>query len=209
MIDKILDNICEKINIKIKKEIPDIEEERIEIIDYGLRMIIGEVPKLIIMLLIAYFLGVLPLTILSYIILLPYSIFAGGAHAKSHLACIIATPTIYCGGVILSQNLFQEASIQKYIFTLLVWIFGISMCLIYAPADTENVPILRKKERKFKKIMACVVLSLSLAVSIILENAVISNILLFGCLIRSIMMTRPIYILFNNKYGYEVYGQTN
>ena len=205
MIDNLLDGICEKINIKIKKEMPDVDEERLEIIDYGLKMIIGEIPKLIIMLVIAHLLGVLKLTLLSYIILLPYGMFAGGAHAKTHLACIIATPTIYCGGVLLSQNLFQEVSLARYIFLGLVWIFGIIMCIIYAPADTENVPILRKKERKFKKIMAGVMLTLSLGIALFLNNIVIANILIFGCLIRSIMMTRPVYIIFGNRYGHEVY----
>ncbi len=208
MIDKILDNICGKINAKLKEEIPDITDERIEIIDYGLKMIIGEIPKLIIMLLIAYLLGVLKLTILSYIILLPYAIFAGGAHAHTHIGCIIATPTIYCGGVLLSQHLLQEVDITRYLSILAVWIFGIVMCLIYAPADTENVPILRKKERRFKKIMACIILTASLVISIFLKNIVISNILIFGCLIRSIMMTKPIYIVFNEKYGHEVYGES-
>ena len=207
MIEDLLDKICGRINARIKNEIPDIDEERLEIIDYGLKMIIGEIPKLIIMLIIAYILGVLKLTLLSYIILLPYAIFAGGAHAKSHIGCIIATPTIYCGGVILSQNLFQEFNLEKYIFTLAVWIIGMAICLIYAPADTENVPILRKKERKFKKIMACITLSASLIVSIFLNDVVISNILVFGCLIRSIMMTRPMYIVFKNKYGHEVYAE--
>lgn len=205
MIDNLLDGICEKINLKIKEEMPDVDEERLEIIDYGLKMIFGEIPKLIIMLVIAQLLGVLILTLLSYIILLPYGMFAGGAHAKTHLACIIATPTIYCGGVLLSQNLFQEVSIERYIFLGLIWVFGIAMCIIYAPADTENVPILRKKERRFKKIMACVMLTLSLGVALFLNNIVISNILIFGCLIRSIMMTRPIYIMFGNRYGHEVY----
>lgn len=207
MIDKMLDSICEKVNFKLKEEIPDITSDRIEIIDYGLKMIIGEIPKLIIMLIIAYLLGVLPLTILSYIILLPYSVFAGGAHAKTHIACIIATPIIYCGGVLLSQNFLQESNLERYLVILGVWIFGILMCLIYAPADTENVPILRKKERRFKKIMACLVLTLNLAVSSVLPNIVIANILLFGSLIRSIMMTRPIYIVFDNKYGHEVYSE--
>lgn len=205
MIDNLLDNICEKINVKIKREMPEVDKERLEIIDYGLKMIIGEVPKLVIMLLIAYILGVLKLTILSYIILLPYGMFAGGAHAKTHIACIIATPTIYCGGVLLSQNLFQEVNFARYLFIALVWLFGIVMCIIYAPADTENVPILRKKERKFKKIMACVILTVSLVVALFLNNIVISNIMIFGCLIRSIMMTRPIYKLFGNRYGYEAY----
>ena len=79
------------------------------------------------------------------------------------------------------------------------------MCMIYAPADTENVPILRKKERRFKKIMACVMLTISLGVALFISDIVISNILIFGCLIRSIMMTRPIYMIFGNRYGHEVY----
>ncbi len=207
MIEKVLDSICEKVNIKLKEEIPDITSDRIEVIDYGLRMIIGEIPKLIIMFCIAYLLGVLPLAILSYIILSPYGMFAGGAHANSHIGCIITTPAVYCGGVILSQNLLQVISLERYLTIFAVWIFGSIMCLIYAPADTENVPILRKKERRFKKIMACITLTISLVVSIFLNNIVISNILIFGCLIRSIMITRPIYILFNNKYGHEVYSE--
>ncbi|MCI9365771.1 MAG: accessory gene regulator B family protein [Clostridia bacterium] len=206
MIDKLLDNICEKINIKIRKEIPDIDEARLEVIDYGLKMIIGEAPKLVIMLLIAYILGVFKLTILSYIILLPYTFFAGGAHAKTHVACMIATPSIYCSCAILSKNVLMEINPERYIVIFAVWIFGIIMSIVYAPADTENVPILRKKERKFKKIMACIVLTISLIISVLLKNIVISNILIFGCLIRTVMMTRPIYILFKNKYGYEVYG---
>ena len=48
-------------------------------------MIIGEIPKLFIMLGIAYILGVLKLTILTYIMLLPYKYFVGGVHAKSNL----------------------------------------------------------------------------------------------------------------------------
>ncbi len=207
MIDKILNNICERVNLRLKEEIPGITSDRIEVIDYGLKIIIGEIPKLIIMLLIAYILGVLPLTILSYIILLPYGIFAGGAHAKTHLGCIITTPTIYCGGVLLSQNFLQEVSTDRYLITLAVWVFGIIMCLIYAPADTENVPILRKKERRYRKIMACVILTVSLITSVFLKNIVISNIIIFGCLMRSIMITRPIYIVFNNKYGHEVYSE--
>ena len=66
-----IDKICDFILARIKKEMPDIDEERAEVINYGLQMIIGEIPKLFIMLGIAYVLGVLKLTILTYIMLLP------------------------------------------------------------------------------------------------------------------------------------------
>lgn len=205
MIDKICDFILER----IKKEMPEIDEERAEIINYGLQMLIGEIPKLFIMLGIAYILGVLKLTILAYIMLLPYKYFVGGVHAKSHLACIITTPAIYCGNVLISKTLPIIPDTYRYLSIILVWIFSMIVISIYAPADTEAVPILRKKERKFKKIMSYITMTTTLLVAIILPEKyiIISNILIIGCLIDSIFITRPMYKLYHNKYGYEVYAE--
>ena len=85
------------------------------------------------------------------------------------------------------------------------------MINMYAPADTENVPILRKKERRQKKILSYIFLSTGLFISLIIPNNTISNILILGNLIQSIMITRLAYKLTNNKYGYEVYkeGETS
>lgn len=203
-----IDKICDIILARIKKEIPEIDEERLEIINYGLQMIIGEVPKLFGTLIIAYLLGVLKLTIMAYIMLLPYKYFVGGVHAKSHLACMITTPLIYCGNALISKNLTLIPSEYKYIAIFIVWLFSMIVISIYAPADTENVPILRKKERKFKKIMSYIMMTLTLGVAIILQDkyTVISNILTIGCLIDSVFITRPMYKLYHNKYGYEVYA---
>lgn len=203
-----IDKICDFILTRIKKEMPDIDEERAEIINYGLQMLIGEIPKLFIMLGIAYILGVLKLTILAYIMLLPYKYFVGGVHAKSHLACIITTPAIYCGNVLISKTLSIIPDTYRYISVILVWIFSVIVISIYAPADTEAVPILRKKERKFKKIMSYITMTITLLVAIVLPEKyiIISNILIIGCLIHSIFITRPMYKLYHNKYGYEVYA---
>lgn len=202
-----IDRICNFILARIKKEIPDIEEERLEIINYGLQMIIGEFPKLIGTLMIAYLLGVLKLTILAYITLLPYKYFVGGVHAKSHLACMITTPLIYSGNAIISKSMPLIPTPYRYLTILLVLIFSVIVISIYAPADTENVPILRKKERGFKKIMSYITMTLTLGVAIILQEkyTIVSNILIIGCLIHSIFITRPMYKLYHNKYGYEVY----
>ena len=203
-----IDKICDFIMERIKKEIPDIDEERAEVINYGLQMIIGEIPKLFIMLGIACILGILKLTILAYIMLLPYKYFVGGVHAKSHLACIITTPTIYCGNILISKALPLMPSAYTYLAVILVWIFSMILISIYAPADTEAVPILRKKERRFKRIMSYITMTLTLFVAIILSNKyiIVSNILIIGCLIHSIFITRPMYKLYHNKYGYEVYA---
>ena len=171
-------------------------------------MIIGETPKLLIMFGIAYILGILKLTILAYIMLLPYKYFVGGVHAKTHIACTITTPSIYCGNALISKALPFIPPTYRYIAILLVWIFSIIVITMYAPADTENVPILRKKERKLKKIMSYITMTITLLVAIILPEKyiIVSNILTIGCLIHSIFITRPMYKLYHNKYGYEVYA---
>ena len=202
-----IEKICNSILEKIRKEMPEVDDERAEVINYGLQMIIGEAPKLLIMIGFAYILGVLKLTVLAYLLLLPYKYFVGGVHAKSHLACIITTPAIYCGNAFISKTLTFIPLEYRYLLIFLVGIFSMIFITLYAPADTEEVPILRKTERKYKKIMSYIIMTLTLLLAIILikKNIVISNILIFGCLIDSIFITRPMYRLFKNQYGHEVY----
>ena len=81
------------------------------------------------------------------------------------------------------------------------------MIKLYAPADTENVPILRKSERKQKQALSYLMLSTGIVLAIIIKDSVISNILLLGNLIQSVMITRLAYRLTGSKYGYEVYQE--
>ena len=202
-----IDKICNLILKRIRKEMPEVDDERAEVINYGLQMIIGEVPKLLATLLIAYLLGVLKLTLLAYFLLLPYKYFVGGVHAKTHLACMLTTPTRYCGNALISKSLPIIPIKYRAISVIAIWIFSMMVISIYAPADTENVPILRKKERAFKKIMSYIVMTVTLIIALLIANkySIISNLLIIGCLINSIFITRPIYKLYHNKYGYEVY----
>ena len=56
-----IDKICMFLTNKMRKEMPEIDDERAEVIYYGLQNIIGEIPKIFIMLGIAYLLGELKL----------------------------------------------------------------------------------------------------------------------------------------------------
>ena len=53
-----IDKICMFLTYKIRKEMPEIDDERAEVINYGLQIIIGEVPKVFITLGVAYLLGI-------------------------------------------------------------------------------------------------------------------------------------------------------
>ena len=83
------------------------------------------------------------------------------------------------------------------------------MIKLYAPADTEDVPILSNKVRKKKRIISYIAFSLGLLISIIIRNNTISTILILSNLLQTITITRFIYKVTNNKYGYEVYSDTS
>lgn len=201
-----IEKICIYLTNKIREKTPDMDDEKAEVINFGLKLIIGEIPKIFLLVLIAFLLGVGPLTLLAFILILPYKSASGGFHLKTHLGCIVGTITFYCGNVFISQNIILEPLYVKFIVIALVWIFGMVMCKKYAPADTENVPILSTKERQKKRILSYITLSISLIVAGIVPNSTISNIIIIGMLMQSISITKLAYQLTKNKYGYEVYG---
>ena len=203
-----IDIICTFLTNRIRKEMPEIDDERAEVINYGLQNIVGEIPKIILVFIIAFILGILKEVLLMFIVLIPYKGASGGFHLKTHLGCIVGTTAFYCGIVLLSQYVVLE-EIVKYILVGISWIFGMFMIKLYAPADTENVPILSKKDRKKKQIIAYITYSLGLVSALLIQDNVISNILLFGNLLQTLTITKLAYRLTKNKYGYEVYGNAS
>ncbi len=198
-------NLCNKITKKIQNKMPDIDDERAEVINYGLQLVIGEIPKTLVLLLIACAFGVLKLSILALLFIMPYRTFSGGVHLKTHIGCIIATSLFYIGNALLSKYIVLEPIYIKYLLILITWIFSIIMIKLYAPADTEAVPILRKKDRNLKRRLSYITMTLTLLIAIFIKDSIISNLLIFGTLIQTISITRFIYKLTNNKYGYEEY----
>ena len=200
-----VDKICDYLTNKIQKEDQEIDDERAEIINYGIHLIVGEIPKFFIIMGIAYLLGVFDLTVIAFFLILPFRAASGGFHLKTHIGCIVGSVIFFCGVGILGKYLILEG-IVKYIITAIIWLFGMIMVKLYAPADTENVPIISKKERKKKKILSYILLTASIIASLIIKDTVISNIIVYGMLFQSISITKLAYKLTNNKYGYEVYN---
>lgn len=203
-----IDKITQSLTDKIRKEMPDVDDERAEVINYGLQILLGEVPKIFIMLAIAYLLGVFKLSLITFLILMPYRGASGGFHLKTHIGCIISTCAFYSGTALLAKYIVLS-NFAKYILIILLAIFGIIMIKLYAPADTEDVPIISKKIRKQKQILSYISLVLGLIIALFIKNDVISNIIIFGYLLQTCMITRIAYRLTNNRYGHEVYENTS
>lgn len=200
-----VDKFCTYLTNKIRKEMPEVDDERAEVINYGIQLIVGEIPKILLLFVVAFILKIGWLTVFAFFAILPYKMFSGGFHLKTHLGCIIGTCLFYFLTVYMSKYIVFEQVYIKYIIILVEWIFSMIMVKLYAPADTENLPILSEKERKYKKIMSYVTLTITLIVAVIIPNNTISNILMIGTFLQTISITKIAYKLSKNKYGYEVY----
>lgn len=201
---QMVDKICSYLTNKIRKEMPDVDDERAEVIMYGLQNLIGELPKGILILLISYIFGIIKLTLISMLVIAPYRGVSGGVHLKTHLGCIVTSFILYNAPALLGKYIILEGQ-AKLIIALIVWIFCMIMIKLYAPADTENVPILRKKERTQKKIFSYIILSIELIIAILINNSVLAGIIIFGDFIQTLTITRGAYNITKNKYGHEVY----
>ena len=200
-----IDKLCTYLTNKIRKEMPEINDERAEVIMYGLQNIIGELPKGIIILIIAYILGIFKLTVISILIIAPYRCVSGGVHMKTHIGCIIYTLLLYSGSSLLGKYIVLTGNV-KIMLAIAIWIFCMIMIKLYAPADTENLPILRKKERKQKQILSYIIITSEILIAIFIKNTTISGIIIFGDFIQTLTITRFAFKITDNKYGHEVYA---
>ena len=200
-----IDKFCEYLTNKIRKETPNMDDEQAEVIMYGIQLIVGEIPKIFLMFIVGFALGLWWQTLLAFFLLLPYKTVSGGFHLKTHLGCFLCTNIVYCGNAILSTIYTFPSDFIRYVVIGLIFIFGVIMVSIYAPADTENLPILTKKERKTKKTLSYVFLTINMIGAIIIPNTVIQNLIIFGTLVQTISITKLAYIITKNRSGYELY----
>lgn len=202
-----IDKFCAYLTKKIRKEMPEVDDERAEVIMYGLQNIIGELPKGIIILIISYILGIFKLTVISILIIAPYRCVSGGVHMKTHIGCIIYTLLLYSGSSLLGKYIVLTGNV-KIMLAIAIWIFCMIMIKLYAPADTENLPILRKKERKQKQILSYIIITSEILIAIFIKNTTISGIIIFGDFIQTLTITRIAYRVTHNKYGHEIYAES-
>ena len=67
---------------------------------------------------------------------------------------------------------------------------------------------LEKKDRRKKQILSYIALSVGLIVAAFVPRSELANILILGNLVQTLFITKFVYKITNNKYGYEVYGRT-
>lgn len=204
-----IDKLCNFIMEKIKKNVDNIDEEKELVIDFGIKLIVGELPKIILLFIIGFLLGIGNYTIIFFLLLSIYRSFTGGFHLKTHLGCMITTSILYLAPILIAKYFAINNIFVTYILTALLTIFSIFVITKYAPADTENIPILSKKERKSKKIKAYISLIVLIVIILFYPDPIVSYMLIYGIFLENLTALPIAYKITNNKYGYEVYTQEN
>lgn len=67
-----IDKFCTYLTNKIRKEMSEVDDERAEVINYGIQLIIGEMPKILLLFALAFILKIGWLTIFAFLQYCPY-----------------------------------------------------------------------------------------------------------------------------------------
>lgn len=194
----LLSKLCDNITNTIKDRVKDIDDNKAEIINYGLYLWLSDIIKLTLILSAAYFLGVIKLTIVFIICYSLLRVFAGGSHAKTFWGCLITNSVIIFGSVYLS---LIPLPINPVVLVMLVMPFCSLTLYLYAPADHENKPIVSKKQRKRLKISAYIVLFIEYLISISIPENTVSNTIILSTFFVCLGMLPFTYKIMGSRHG--------
>ena len=189
---------------RIKKKYPEYDDEKLEVIAYGLEAMYIMITKTIVIFGIALLLGVIKEV---FLILIFYNIIrttAFGMHAKKSSHCYIISIVLFIGlGLVC-----KYVDINLYVKLITAGISFITL-VIYAPADTYKRPLLNAKKRKTYKIITIINSLIYIILIIILRDKEISNYLMMGILDASLMIHPLTYRMFQLPYNnYKEYEAT-
>lgn len=203
-VNSINKSFSEKIAFKLAKKISkQTEADNLYFVKmkYGLEILFINLSKILLILIMAEFLGILKGTL---IIMLSFAFirrYAFGVHAKSSRNCTIITCLCFFIGGYIPK--FLTITNDKI---LLIFLIIIPLLYLYAPADTEARPLAGKNLRRKLKIKslfsACILMILSLSIT----DSDLKFFITYGVLCESIVITPIIYKLFGRRFkNYEYY----
>lgn len=202
-----IDKFCDWLTEKIKGKMPEIDEEKEAVINFGVRLLFGEIPKIIALFIIGFLLQIGWYSLLIYFLLAPYRSSTGGFHLKTHWGCMLSSIVLYIVPILMAKYIPISQEYVVYMMSGIVAILSGIFIFKYAPADTENIPILSKKERKIKRIKSYILLGILLNIIIFVPDRIVSYMLLYGMFLQDLTLTPIAYKLTRNKYSYEVYTE--
>ena len=178
--------------------------ERIDIvrIKYGLEVMYHFLTKTIVIILISYILGILKENVLIFICFGIIRSVAQGIHAKSNFECWIFSLFIY---VFIGLYIKYIPMYDTTCYLLLI--FSIISLLLFAPADTKNLPLVNKNKRMSLKIKSVVVAFIYLISFILIKNNLLKESICISLSLESILINPITYRITHSKFNnYKTYN---
>lgn len=167
-------------------------------IKYGLEVMYYFLTKTTIIFLLAYLLGYLKEVIIFNIFYIPLRSTAHGFHAKNNLECWIITIFSYVMLILFIQNIFFE------IISLLILIsISFISFLLWSPADTENLPLIRSKNRMRLKIISTGILLIESTLSLFLYRNYITISIIMAMININPIIYKLLGLKFNNYIDFQ------
>ena len=182
--------------MKLITENNNYSKDQIDIIKYGLEAIYLTITKMIVIVAVAFFLGILKEL---FLLLVTYNIIrsqAFGIHASKSSYCLISSLISFIGG----------AFICKYVMIpKAVMIIGALLCdvclFLYAPADTYKRPLVNAKKRRRFKVLSSLLGIIYTILIISVNDFHITNYLLIGMILAVGMILPITYKIFKLPYN--------
>lgn len=177
------------------------DQIKLEEIKYGLEAIYILITKTIIILSVAFILGLLNEVIIFTLSYSLIRLFSFGLHATKSWICLITSLVIF-----LIMPLFCKNVDLNIFIKALISIINILFIYKNAPADTHKRPIVNKKRRERYKFLSTIVAILMSLIAFFINNSFLSNCLIMSIVVQNFMISPTIYKLFKLPYdNYKKY----
>lgn len=195
---KVIINYCMKI---VKNNNPELNQTKLDEIEYGLISIYILITKLTIILTLAAVLGIFKEVIIFTIL---YSIIRSpsfGIHASKSWICLIASGIAFLGIPYICL-IIDLTSILK----LLLGVIAILLIFKNSPADTHKRPIINPIRRKIYKYISTSIAIVFTVCALLIHNEFIGDCLILALLTQCIIISPLTYKLFKMPYNnYKTY----
>jgi accessory gene regulator B len=183
---------------EMRKKIKNMDDERCEIINYGLYVLLSDLVKISILLIISLLLGIFLYCIAAIAGFAVLRSFFGGVHSKTWLGCFISNTTLILGNVYLSVLI---SNLNIFYVNNFIYILCFIIVFLYVPADHENKPIESRKQRRLLRKVSFVALTIHYLVSVILLPPPFSSIFAISALISAVSTMPLVYVITANRHG--------
>ena len=187
----VLDSIMKEI-----KKYNNYNDVKLSEIRYGLESLYLSIFKLIIIVILSFFIHTTKYLCLFFLTYSPLRLMGFGLHTKNSLQCWILSIVIFTLFPYLIKNLIVNKMLL-FILSILLLV----LIILYAPADTKKRPIINKNKRIMYKTITTIITSIYIVIIYFTNNMIIKKLLFFSILLEVLLILPISYRVLGLSYN--------